>query len=77
MAPLLKKQGVSPVHMCMVYMNDHLINLWNTLCEKEKQYVQFKNNQWRKLRHEFQEVQKIFDQNYRKTEWNYNFFLLK
>ncbi len=36
-----------------------------------KKYVQCKNNQCRKLRHEFQEAQKIFDQNYRKTERSY------
>ncbi len=53
------------------FWNNHLTHLWNILSENEKQYVQYKNNQQRKLRHEFQEAQNIFDQNYRKTERNY------
>ncbi len=52
-------------------MNDHLTNLLNILCEKEKKYVQCKNNQWRKLRHELQEEQNLFDQTYGKIERNY------
>ncbi len=38
------------------FWNNHLTNSQNILCEKEKQYVQCKNNQHRKLRYEFQEA---------------------
>ncbi len=57
----VRSKNVHPTtHKCFKictkpFWNDHLTNI---LCEKEKECVQCKNNQWRKLRHEFQVAQK-------------------